>query len=174
MHDSHSTGETLFLRGTRREKKWMVITDERPTAGECPRATSLQRIHKRPAYSPGHSQLCIYADDLSVTAQSTDFAPIEETLTALDGLSEYYTTNQLRANPTKTQVSFFHLRLVTWYVSIVGNKDTHGLNSKRLAEVWMDDYKRLFYAHRRDMQVSHVTSAYISPAQSVNTAKSHL
>ena len=35
--------------------------------------------------------------------QSTDFAPIEETLTsALDGLSEYYTTNQLRANPMKT------------------------------------------------------------------------
>ena len=37
----------------------------------------------------------VYADDLSVTTQSTDFAPIEETLTsALDGLSEYYTTNR--------------------------------------------------------------------------------
>ena len=48
----------------------------------------------------------VYADDLAVTTQSTDFALIEETLTsALDGLSEYYTTNQLRANPTKTQVS---------------------------------------------------------------------
>ncbi|BFZ02126.1 hypothetical protein BsWGS_05164 [Bradybaena similaris] len=32
-----------------------------------------------------------------------------------------------------------------------GNKDTHGLNSMRLAEVWMDDYKRLFYTHRRDL-----------------------
>jgi len=32
-----------------------------------------------------------------------------------------------------------------------GNKDTHGLNSKRLADVWMDGYKRLFYAHRRDL-----------------------
>ena len=53
----------------------------------------------------------VYADDLAVTTQSTDFAPIEETLnSALDGLSEYYTTNQLRANPTKTQVSLFHLR----------------------------------------------------------------
>ena len=53
----------------------------------------------------------VYADDLAITTQSTDFAPIEETLTsALDGLSEYYTTNQLRANPTKTQASLFHLR----------------------------------------------------------------
>ena len=53
----------------------------------------------------------VYADDLAVATQSTDFAPIEETLTsALEGLTEYYTTNQLRANPTKTQVSLFHLR----------------------------------------------------------------
>ena len=48
---------------------------------------------------------------LPCTTQSTYFAPIEETLTsALVGLSEYYTINQLRANPTKTQVSLFHLR----------------------------------------------------------------
>ena len=53
----------------------------------------------------------MYADDLAVTTQSTDFAPIEETLTsALDGMSEHYTTNQLRANLTKAQVSLFHLR----------------------------------------------------------------
>ena len=137
----------------------MVITDERPTAEECPRTTSLQCI--------------VYADDFAVTTQSTDFAPIEETLTsALDGLSEYYTTNQLRANPTTMQVSFFHLQLVTWYVSVAGNKDTHGLNSKRLAEVWMDDYKRLFYAHRRDMQVSHVLTSCISLAQFVTLDKS--
>ena len=53
----------------------------------------------------------VYADDLVVTTQSTDFAQIEKTLTsALVGLSEYSTTNQLRANPTRTQVSLFHLR----------------------------------------------------------------
>lgn len=32
-----------------------------------------------------------------------------------------------------------------------GNKDTHGLNSKRLADVWMDDYKRLYFMHRQDI-----------------------
>jgi polypeptide N-acetylgalactosaminyltransferase len=34
-----------------------------------------------------------------------------------------------------------------------GNKDVHGTNSKRLAEVWMDDYKRLYYTHRMELQV---------------------
>lgn len=32
-----------------------------------------------------------------------------------------------------------------------GNKDVHGTNSKRLAEVWMDDYKRLYYLNRHDL-----------------------
>ena len=36
----------------------MAITEERPSTGDCRRATSLQRIHKLPAYSPGHEQLC--------------------------------------------------------------------------------------------------------------------
>ena len=30
-----------------------------PTARECHCNTSLQRIHKRPAYSPGHAQFCV-------------------------------------------------------------------------------------------------------------------
>lgn len=38
-------------------------------------------------------------------------------------------------------------------LGFVGRKDTHGLNSKRLAEVWMDEYKRLFYLHRQDIVV---------------------
>ena len=88
----------------------MAITEKRPTAGECPRTTYLQLYTNDQPIHPG-TRSFVYADDLVVTTQSTDFAHIEETLTsALDGLSEYYTTNQLRANPTKTQVSLFHLR----------------------------------------------------------------
>ncbi|TKR67082.1 hypothetical protein L596_023287 [Steinernema carpocapsae] len=37
-----------------------------------------------------------------------------------------------------------------------GNKDVHGTNSKRLAEVWMDDYKRLYYSHRPDLKTKDV------------------
>uniref|UniRef100_A0AC34Q299 Polypeptide N-acetylgalactosaminyltransferase n=1 Tax=Panagrolaimus sp. JU765 TaxID=591449 RepID=A0AC34Q299_9BILA len=33
-----------------------------------------------------------------------------------------------------------------------GNKDVHGTNSKRLAEVWMDDYKKFYYMHRSDLK----------------------
>ena len=30
-------------------------------------------------------------------------------------------------------------------------EDSHGINTARMAEVWMDDYKRLFYMHRQDL-----------------------
>ncbi len=33
-----------------------------------------------------------------------------------------------------------------------GKNDVHGRNSVRLAEVWMDDYKRLYYMHRQDIK----------------------
>jgi len=34
-----------------------------------------------------------------------------------------------------------------------GKGDVHGRNSMRLAEVWMDDYKRFYYMHRHDLKV---------------------
>lgn len=34
-----------------------------------------------------------------------------------------------------------------------GNKDTHGINTARTVEVWMDDYKRFFYLNRPDLKV---------------------
>merc|ERR1719232_1602165 len=35
--------------------------------------------------------------------------------------------------------------------SFPNNKDTHGINTARTVEVWMDDYKRLFYMNRPDL-----------------------
>ena len=53
----------------------------------------------------------IYADDLCIASQGNDFNNIEASLTsALSTMTTYYDTNQLRANPSKTQVCAFHLR----------------------------------------------------------------
>ena len=52
----------------------------------------------------------IYADDLCIASQGNDFNNIEASLTsALNTMITYYDTNQLRANPSKTQVCAFHL-----------------------------------------------------------------
>ncbi|XP_037301472.1 polypeptide N-acetylgalactosaminyltransferase 11-like [Manduca sexta] len=32
------------------------------------------------------------------------------------------------------------------------NSDTHGINTARMAEVWMDEYAELFYLHRPDLR----------------------
>ena len=53
----------------------------------------------------------IYADDMCIASQGNDFSNIEASLTsALSTMTTYYDTNQLRANPSKTQVCAFHLR----------------------------------------------------------------
>ena len=53
----------------------------------------------------------IYADELCIASQGNDFNNIEVSPTsALSTVTTYYDTNQLRANPSKTQVCAFHLR----------------------------------------------------------------
>ena len=53
----------------------------------------------------------IYADDLCIASQGNDFNDIEASLTsALSTTTTYYDTNQLRVNPSNTQVCAFHLR----------------------------------------------------------------
>ena len=53
----------------------------------------------------------IYADDLCVTAQQPSFVEVETTIEeSLSKLTQYYISNNLRANPDKTQVTAFHLR----------------------------------------------------------------
>ena len=53
----------------------------------------------------------IYADDLCITTQQSDFQHVEQTLElALDEMSIYYSSNHLKPNPAKTQICCFHLR----------------------------------------------------------------
>lgn len=37
--------------------------------------------------------------------------------------------------------------------SFPDNRDTHGINTVRLARVWMDEYVDLFYMNRPDLKV---------------------
>ena len=53
----------------------------------------------------------IYADDMCVTAQQPSFVEVETTIEeSLNELTQYYRSNNLRANPDKTQVTVFYLR----------------------------------------------------------------
>ena len=52
----------------------------------------------------------IYADDLCITTQQSDFQHVEHTPElALDEMSIYYSRNHLKPNPAKTQLCCFHL-----------------------------------------------------------------
>lgn len=60
---------------------------------------------------PSQTRQFIYADDTAVAAQGKNFKEVEEKLTAtLNELSTYYDNNFLKPNPSKTQVSSFHLK----------------------------------------------------------------
>ena len=62
----------------------------------------------QPVHTDTHS--FIYADDLCIASQGNDFNNILAPLTsALSTMITYYDTNQLRANPSKTQVYAFHI-----------------------------------------------------------------
>lgn len=52
----------------------------------------------------------LYADALVIAAQGSIFADLEQKLErALEDMSEHYQTNSVKPNPSKTQVSAFHL-----------------------------------------------------------------
>ena len=72
MHDSHSTGEPSFLRGTRREKKQMAITAEWLTTGSVV-APLLFNVYTNDQPIHLGTRSFVYADDLAVTTQSTNF-----------------------------------------------------------------------------------------------------
>ena len=74
-------------------------------------APMLFNIYTNDQHVHTDTQSFIYADDLCIASQEKDFNNIEVNLTcALSILSTYYDLNQLRANPSKTQVCAFHLR----------------------------------------------------------------
>lgn len=56
----------------------------------------------------------IYADDTAIAGQGKTFEEVEiKIMRALEKLSAYYSKNQLKPNPSKTEVCAFHLRDAT-------------------------------------------------------------
>lgn len=72
---------------------------------------SLFNMYTNDQLMPKDTKHFIYADDLAITAQERTFENVDQKLeTALRELSEYYKNNSFNPNPSKTQVSTFHLR----------------------------------------------------------------
>ena len=74
-------------------------------------APPLDDIYRNDQSQDLQTKQFIYADDLCNTCQDIRFEPVEKTLSnALNQLKDYYNSNNLRANPSKTQACAFHLK----------------------------------------------------------------
>ena len=91
------------------KSRWRKQKNGLPQGGVL--APTLYNIYTADIPTTEGTQNFIYADDLCITAQANSFEEVEKYLTkGLRELSRYYEENQLKANPTKTQISVFHLR----------------------------------------------------------------
>ena len=114
--DIHLTKHVQLLLGNRRffvelngkRSRWRIRRNGLPQGSVL--ATVLFNIYTNDQPVSQGIRSFIYADDLGIAAQNRDIDAMETTLTsALDNLTSYYSDNQLKANPAKTQVSLFHL-----------------------------------------------------------------
>ena len=97
----------VALNGTK--SRWRRQRNEFPQGSVL--APMLFNIYTNDQPVHADTRSFIYADDLCIASQGNDFNDIEASLTsALNTMTTYYDTNQLRANPSKTQVCAFHLR----------------------------------------------------------------
>ena len=105
-------GKQALLRGAEREEEPLATTTKRITTGKCTGTDVIQHLHQMTSlYVHADTRSFIYVDDLCIASQGNDFNDIEASLTsALSIMTTYCDTNQLRANPSKTQVCAFHLR----------------------------------------------------------------
>ena len=99
----------FFVELERKRSRWRLQKNGLPLLSVL--APLLFNVYTNDQHLHPGTRSIVYADDLAVTTQSTNFAPIEETLTsALVDQYDYNTTDQLHANPTKTKISLLHLR----------------------------------------------------------------
>ena len=78
---------------------------------KCLGPVTVQRLDTNDQPLPTDSSRFIYADDLCITTQQSDFQHVEQILElALDEMSIHYSRNHLKPNPAKTHICCFHLR----------------------------------------------------------------
>ena len=102
--DTHHAGKQTLLRGVEREEEPLATTTKRTTTGKCTGTDVFFYIYTTDQPIHAYARSVINADDLCTVSQGNDFNNIEASLTsALSTMTTYYDTNQLRANPSKTQ-----------------------------------------------------------------------
>ena len=93
----------------------MSVADGESRRMACPRGMSSHQSCSTFTLMTSQStieRVTSYTQMICVTAQYSSFTEVETTIgDALDELTQYYRSNSLHANPDKTQVTAFHLRI---------------------------------------------------------------
>ena len=108
--DTHHAGKQTLLRGAEEEEEPLATTTKRTTTGKCTGTDVVQHLYQRPARTSRHSQLHLRRRIMHRVARKRLKQHRRVTHAALNTMATYCDTNQLRANPSKTQVCAFHLR----------------------------------------------------------------
>ena len=102
LGDSRPSQQLPLLCTAKWQEEPMEEPEERTAAGKCLSPLTVQHLYKRSTSAYGLQQVHIYADDLCITTQQSDFQHVEQTLElALDEMSIYYSSNHLKPQPGK-------------------------------------------------------------------------